>query len=811
MTGDTRALEYLSQNATLWVVALPAKVIRRMFSLLGRIGSWFVRSNDDGPGNQDFDIGADTPIRAAKHDLLRRGSFTKRIASILSQLSLEEGRIFAIRGPWGSGKSSLKNLVIEELAKEPNGARWLEFNPWQWGEGDVISKALFQQIAGKLDGPLSTSASKRAAMLRRYGAILNGSGSSFKSIGKSVYVSLFLANASVVALATSYAIDLPKATTVASILAGLSIVVPFLGRFLVYLGKDPWAEPLDKVRSSLETSLRRLKRPLIIFVDDIDRLEPEQIRMLIRQIKVNANLPNLVFVMLFQPSIVESALDPITNNNGREFLKKIVQANFDLPAVPRSLVYRIMTTELSQIASHHAVPENGFESVRWGNALIGCIQPFVGNLRDSRRYTSSISIHLPLHVGVHSLEVNIIDFLCLEALRVFEPDFHAALFERRDLVLQLGRFGGDGLEGEHKSQINELIESVPDGRREVIRAGLKLLFPKLEWALDGAFYGNEWQSSWSDAKRVCSSLFFQRYFELQTAEGDISANEFEDFIKVSGDRSALDATIASIEERGLLPALVTRLDESVKRLPAENGGILLPAMFRVAEKLVDDKALESPWVSAWRAVSWYIEAIPANVRGDLTLTALRETGALSVAATIIHLNDPDAEENASRNLKLDAETVSALKSEWLRQIIDRSSNGMALLSEPDLISYLYRWRDYSGSTEAPHRWLETAIGTNKGLARLLPHLVTTGRSHTMGDLVSSASYRVDVDLVKMFIGTENLLSKLKKLPTAGLDSEQQEAFERVEKALKLKTKGTEESEHYARLVGSNDIAEDFEN
>jgi hypothetical protein len=62
-------------------------------------------------------------------------------------------------------------------------------------------------------------------------------------------------------------------------------------------------DSLDKIRKNLENRLRTLNRPLVVFFDDIYWLEPDQIRMLLRQVKANANLPNIVFVFLSQPSM----------------------------------------------------------------------------------------------------------------------------------------------------------------------------------------------------------------------------------------------------------------------------------------------------------------------------------------------------------------------------------------------------------------------------------------------------------------------------------------------------------------------------
>lgn len=172
----------------------------------------------------DSGIGAEAPIRTAEQDRLRRADFAGHIAAVLSELSLQEGRVFAIRGGWGFGKSSLKNLITERLDARKDGADWLDFNPWQWGDGDAITRALFGQIANRLGGEHSKAALDRAEALRRYGAILIGTSAPLKEAGgSSQLISTILTNVSVIAISTAIGFDLPTAAKVATALAALSV------------------------------------------------------------------------------------------------------------------------------------------------------------------------------------------------------------------------------------------------------------------------------------------------------------------------------------------------------------------------------------------------------------------------------------------------------------------------------------------------------------------------------------------------------------------------------------------------------------
>ncbi|EPJ9617297.1 P-loop NTPase fold protein, partial [Pseudomonas aeruginosa] len=118
-----------------------------MTRLLAHLSAWRARRraklyNDAAPTNQPIgEIGSEAPIRKSSEDRLRRADFADRIAGVLSELSPLEGRVFAIRGGWGFGKSSLKNLITERLEVRNDDTAWLDFNPWQWGDSSAISRA----------------------------------------------------------------------------------------------------------------------------------------------------------------------------------------------------------------------------------------------------------------------------------------------------------------------------------------------------------------------------------------------------------------------------------------------------------------------------------------------------------------------------------------------------------------------------------------------------------------------------------------------------------------------------------------------
>src|SRR5207253_2131300 len=84
-------------------------------------------------------IAPDSPIESASQDVLGRTGFALNLARALANLVRGPGVVIGLNGIWGSGKSSLKNLIIEELVKSDVDVEILEFNPWQYESSDQLT------------------------------------------------------------------------------------------------------------------------------------------------------------------------------------------------------------------------------------------------------------------------------------------------------------------------------------------------------------------------------------------------------------------------------------------------------------------------------------------------------------------------------------------------------------------------------------------------------------------------------------------------------------------------------------------------
>ncbi|WP_157135477.1 P-loop NTPase fold protein [Hyphomicrobium sp. MC1] len=743
--------------------------------------------------SQPDNLSADVPIKSHPDDIFRRSQFVARITEVLLYSRAREGRVFAIRGDWGSGKTSLKNLIVEQLQKQSGKADWLEFNPWQWGSSEKIARALFSQMAAKLGGAHSSKAQSRARALRKYAAILSGVAQPLKD-AKSDF-SDWLVIAALVATSAGLALPQIAGAAVAPIFLVAIALIKVVVWVLNYLGRDQSNESLDAVRTDLEDRLAKSSRPLIVFVDDIDRLQPKEIRVLFRQIKANANLPNIIFVLLYQQSIVERALNPVAGKNGRAYLEKIVQANFDLPLVPQSKIYSFFTESLQAIIGDLATEANGFEQVRWGNVFIGGVQPYLRNLRDAKRLLSSLSVLVPLYRGKSAFEVNIIDLCALETLRLFEQETYASLPLRKSLLLQSHRFTGDRRDTLDKAEMQSLIERSRADDRQAVKDILKELFPRAAWTIEGPHYGEEWLADWTKAKRVCSPRMFDRYFELQVSETTVSESDFAEFVASSANASDLREVVANLQARGILDDLAVRMDGSVESLPIENIAVLLPEIFDIGEKLSReaDSVFDSGFLHAWRAASWYLNRLrDLKTRGHIFIGAMRATDSLAVAATLISIElearkkREGANSESQRIGEISDADLEAAKSLWVEKFTHRLATlgRDVLLKDKNLVSFLYRWAEFSGDESSARQWISTATDTDSGLAKLIVRFMSVGSSHAMGDKVSRRTENFDRAGIEKFFDLTVLNTRMQKLDITKLDDQERRAASILQKSLR---------------------------
>ena len=86
----------------------------------------------------------DDPIRKAVDDLFGRTALAENLADLLLSFPADSSYRLGIYGEWGSGKTSVLQLVENKLRAEGHAVVWLL--PWALGSSDAV----LDRLLGKL-------------------------------------------------------------------------------------------------------------------------------------------------------------------------------------------------------------------------------------------------------------------------------------------------------------------------------------------------------------------------------------------------------------------------------------------------------------------------------------------------------------------------------------------------------------------------------------------------------------------------------------------------------------------------------------
>lgn len=428
---------------------------------------------------------ADKPITKKEEDRFQRFNFSKRIAETIIQRNSDESIVFGLFGAWGEGKSSVINFIDGVLQQEEEIIT-IHLNPWRYTDEESLLYNFFERVAKALDKELNTKKEKAASLVEKYGGFTK-----------------------------FFGID---QTDISKVIADTK---------------------LEDFKERVDSFLSESSQRLVIFFDDIDRLDKQEISVLFRLIKLTADFSKTVYILSFDESMVAAAIGERFGNGdikaGENFLEKIIQVPLTIPKAQPEALKKFCFDLLNNAIDSNGIEINQDDANRFVHRFSSNLLNRLDTPRIAVRYSNTISFSLPLLQG----EVNTVDLMLIEALKVFYPNYYKFVKDRPDFFIGSyssgSVYGGGGGTNQSKidslkKRLEDLGNSIKKSEKEKIEEFLAELFPKLKSALQNYHYGNDFYEKWRKEKRICSTDYFDKYFSYAVIEGDISDVEFDLFI-----------------------------------------------------------------------------------------------------------------------------------------------------------------------------------------------------------------------------------------------------------------------------------------
>ena len=428
----------------------------------------------------------DEPISDASADSFERVTFARKLASFICGIDPDSSIVIGVHGPWGSGKTSLINLALNEMS-DASDITAIHFNPWGQLESDSVVKEFFcclkEELSIHYDGELQTEVSA--------------------AIGE--YADAF-------------------GTTVSAGTALMGIPVPksipsTIGKRLARRAGGSKERDLGSVslrKEKVSKALAKSDRRVLVVIDDIDRLHDEQIRLIFQLVASIADFPRVSYLLAFDRDVVVQALDGVQRGYGAQYLEKIVQVPIRVPELSEQISERITSNEIERMICADKGPvEFAPDIERVREVQYNHVLRFTNSPRNMNRFLNAFSFEL----ACASNSIDTADLLGLTALKVFMPNVFSWMLRHSDDVLgqksRTLRMSLKAPENRQQFYLDELTQCFNDvaeaeGNARAALDVLVSLFPRFAQSI-GRDFEDISDSGLRVQKRIASPDLFSLY------------------------------------------------------------------------------------------------------------------------------------------------------------------------------------------------------------------------------------------------------------------------------------------------------------
>jgi predicted KAP-like P-loop ATPase len=474
-------------------------------------------------------------------DKLGTYSFAKELSKSILNYDKTDSLVIGLCGDWGSGKTSIIKTALNYIdeykqwryAYEEDAPEWepydwsdrlnvfdrdryhyywyklksffrkifrikkeydlpiiIEFHPWNFSNQDQLISQFFRELIVKLGKTDYNSIKKTTEKLE-------------------IYASFF--------------------ESVSMVFPPLRLITRAIKKYVLSIKNYSTnrLNDLDEIKKELDDALRNQRHKIIIFIDDIDRLNKSEIRQIFQLVKSLADFPNTIYVLAFDKEIVANALRnvqkdvefDISNNlsedQGLKYLEKVVQVIFEVPKISRREIKNILIEQLNHLTEHKK-----WNETQWAN-IWDEFTYFFKNIRDINRYFNTLIFNF------ESLkdEVNLSDLFVITAFQVFIPEIYKDIRNNKNIFTNSAEKMIPFEQNFIEHMINKGTNKIP---KEKLTTLLISLFPRLN-----NIYGDEkYQIVDIEDNRIYNSDKFDIYFKLYVPDWEFSQKEFNRIVGI---------------------------------------------------------------------------------------------------------------------------------------------------------------------------------------------------------------------------------------------------------------------------------------
>jgi hypothetical protein len=451
---------------------------------------------------------SDRALQPGEADLLGRGAFVRNLAIILSNAPKGDSVVFALYGKWGEGKTSTLTLLDAEFAaRKANGEASpvvIRFNPWVFSGREHLFNAFFEDIGNAIGTSDVPDPEDTAKKWKRLGAYSQLAGTALGGINAALSIG---------------GIAIPFADMIGD---GLKKMGEITGTATDAVG-NAHVKSLTELRGEMEETLESLENPLLVVLDDLDRLPPNELVEIFQLLKSTVDLPNVHYLLLCDRSNIERNLKK--QGLRPDYLDKIVQFSAPLPPVSRARIEGLLLNQLQKAFAKFATKDARLSEEFWTNITQSSIPKVFSNLRDVKRFLGEIRITLPVFCTSGHFDLNPLNHLQLQVLRLFAPSTVELIRTSKDKLISEVPYmdlmmGTDRKKRDEKTNFVEedLTNTIPKEKRTILGGLLKDLLTPVSHT-----YSRKEEAI--EQRFLATDFWFESYFTLELPTEIVSVED----------------------------------------------------------------------------------------------------------------------------------------------------------------------------------------------------------------------------------------------------------------------------------------------
>lgn len=519
----------------------------------------------------------DDAVQSGKEDGLGRLPYAQRAAELIHTThSFESSAVFGLSGPWGSGKTSLVNMIVETLQEEHPSWAVARFTPWATSDISGLLGEFYSSLAEVLP-------KKRGRQVRK-------------------------------ALAVTASVAAPAANMIPLAGAAAAEGVRMAGETLT---KSPsWQAAFNKASAEL----KELTMPILVVVDDIDRLHSDELMALLKVVRLLGRFDGVQYLLAYDDetlsrSMTASSAATTHDGSAERFMEKIVQYPLFVPPLLRHQQIARLNAGLAKVARERVDGDRA--SDRRLSGLLDCFLDLLTTPRAIDRYIAQLQHHIPL---LPPDEVDDEDVELLTLIRVAFPTlFNSIPRYRKELLCgHTGEMKFKSGSPEYEPfDIEPLLNLVPAERRDTARQLLTALFPKLRAKGQLSVNGSRCRQSMQHEE------YFDRYFAMGIPDHDVRDAEVTAAVTAAatGDAEPLRKLLVGTQQD--LRGLVLSKGMTPSSQPSTDTGRLklVEVLAGIANDLPSDDS--GPFSDLDQILGWVGEAL-AGLDRSMPAEAVRD-------------------------------------------------------------------------------------------------------------------------------------------------------------------------------------------